>query len=96
MANLHVAWVLLGAGSRVDGPQNCIRTVVSSETVSTPGASGFCPNGANAAICRAVDAAMYVTKGTSSSSTTGVYVSSGGAEVFHAEPGVTKIAGANA
>lgn len=91
MATGHVAWVLLGSGARADAPQNCIKTVVSAEAVTfgaNPGtATGVCPSGANAAIVRAVDAAGYARKGTTSSLATGVYVPSGGAEVFWVEPG---------
>lgn len=100
MANLRIAWVKMGWGTRQDGAGlNQIQQVISSEVMSFTSStqSSVAPAGATAAIVKP-DTDAYVTSGASptASSTSGVHVTSGHQEVFAVTPGTTKIAAVTA
>jgi len=101
MSNMAIAWVRVGDGVRnsLGTPEQFIKEVVERENITTSGTtapSTVCPDGANAAIVTAVDAALIVTSGAATpvaSPTLGVDVAVGEKAFFFAQPNVTIIAG---
>jgi hypothetical protein len=74
MGTVTVSWVRLGAGTRTDGPQNCVVETIGRETFSSSGTSaqsGAAPAHANAAIVETdVAISLYYKSGESNPTAT--------------------------